>query len=338
MPLKLDKRDGSPYWYIRGTVRGKSVRESTGTADREAAEAVRIQREAQLLERSVYGARAVATFAEVMTDYLNHGGEARYLVRLLDHFGTTPIAKIDQSAIDLAARKLYPGRAPATLNRQVYTPMSAVLTHAAKRGLADPPRLDRPRQPKGRVRWLTTEEAERLIDAAAPHLRPLLIFLIGTGARLSEALYLDWRNVNLERAHVMFLDTKNGEDRGVPLNSRVVETLAALPHRDGAVFRTQKGLPYAIREGGGGQIKNAFRGACRRAGIENFSPHDCRHTWATWHYTTHRDLKALKELGGWKSLAMVDRYTHLNTDHLRDQIDRFPWAVRPKSAQSMDGT
>ena len=82
---------------------------------------------------------------------------------------------------------------------------------------------------------------------------------------------------------------------------------------------------------GGGQIKTAFRGACRRAGIANFTPHDCRHTWATWHYVANRNLKALMELGGWKSEAMVMRYAHVNTDHLRASIAALP---STKSAQA----
>ncbi|MEE8455658.1 MAG: tyrosine-type recombinase/integrase, partial [Limibaculum sp.] len=52
------------------------------------------------------------------------------------------------------------------------------------------------------------------------HLRPLVTFMLYTGARASEALYLDWVNVDLGRAHVVFPETKNGEPRGVPLHSR----------------------------------------------------------------------------------------------------------------------
>jgi hypothetical protein len=53
-------------------------------------------------------------------------------------------------------------------------------------------------------------------------MRPLVIFLFYTGARLSEALYLSWREVDLASKQVRFLDTKNGTDRGVPLHARVV--------------------------------------------------------------------------------------------------------------------
>ena len=67
-------------------------------------------------------------------------------------------------------------------------------------------------------------------------------------------------------------------DRGVPLHPRVVALLTALEAQEGGVFRRPDGLPYERKTDGGGQIKTAFAGACRRAGIANFTPHDCRHT------------------------------------------------------------
>jgi integrase len=205
--------------------------------------------------------------------------------------------------------------------------MSAVLKHAAARGLCEWRQIVRPSQPKGRVRWITQGEANRLIAMCSPHLRPLVIFLFYTGARLSEALYLDWRDVDLQRQEpqVTFHDTKNGESRGVPLHPRAIASIAKLPSREGFVFRRPDGLPYERKADGGGQIKTAFKGACRRAGIVKFSPHACRHTWATWHYMANRDLRALMELGGWKSEKMVLRYTHVNTEHLAASIAALPW-------------
>jgi integrase len=336
MSLKLIKRD--PYFHLRGTVRGVTVRETTGCTEREDAEAVRIKREAEIVERSIFGRNASATFLEAAVMYLEAGGEARYVEPLTNHFGTTKLARIDQTASDNAARVLYDQAAPSTLNRQVYTPVGAILHFAAERKLCEWRTIRRPKQPKGRVRWLESDEANKLIEACSPHLKPLVIFLFYTGARLSEALYLDWRDVDLSRRQVSFTDTKNGESRGVPLHDRVLVAFANLPHREGAVFRRPAskvkplGEPYKVKREGGGQIKTAFRGACRRAGITDFTPHDCRHTWATWHYAANRNLKALMELGGWKSEAMVMRYVHVNSDHLRDSIEALPSGA--KSAQS----
>ena len=324
MSIKIYARPGRNALYLRGTVRGQRVFESTGTSDPAVAEEIRIKREAELLHRSVHGVGVTATFAEAAIGYMEAGGERRYLGPLIQYFGKTKLVAINQDAIDRAARVLKPDAGPATINRQIYTPMSAVLKRAAKSDLCEYRPIARPKQPVGRVRWLKSHEAEQLIAACATHMAPLVIFLLWTGARLSEALYLDWRDIDLHRRQVWFVNTKNDEARGVPLHGRVCEAIAKLEHRTGAVFLTHEGKPYARRAGGGGQIDTGFGAACARAGIKDFTPHDCRHTWATWHYAANRDLGKLMELGGWKSVVMVMRYAHVNTEHLRASIDQLP--------------
>ena len=155
--------------------------------------------------------------------------------------------------------------------------------------------------------------------------------MLYTGARTGEALYLNWKNVDLSRCHVQFLKTKNQQPRGVPLHPLVVSALAALPHREGEVFRRPDGSPYCRPIAGnlsdtsaGSRIKTAFQGACRRAGISDLHPHDLRHTFATWHYRANRDLSALQKLGGWKTLSMVMRYAHTNVSEHAHTIYKFP--------------
>lgn len=334
MPLKLVRRHGSPYWYLRGSVRGIRVDESTGLGDKGKAEEVRIKRESEILTQSIHGDSAVRKFADAALSYMTAGGDGSRLDPILAYFGPKKLlAHIGQAEIEACARKLCPNGSAATQNRQVYTPISAVLHHAARLKWCAKPVIARPKgHDQERVRWITYEEAERLIAAAAPHIRPLLIFLLSTGARLSEALYLEWDDVDLGRAHVVFRPTdargiKTDEARGVPLPPRAVAELANLPwDRKGFVFRRPAGkikttgrvwLPYESRDGkGGGQIKTAWAGMLRRAGITDFSPHDCRHTWATWHYRANRDVSALMALGGWTTPKMVFRYTHINASHL----------------------
>jgi integrase len=329
VPLRLVRRPKSPHWIIRGTVRGIRIEESAGTDNKKIADEIRAKRESEILTQSIYGRRATTTFGQAALSYFENGGNTRFLDPVLRHFGTMPLAKIDQDAIDKGARKLYPSAADATRNRQFYTPVSAVLRHAARRGLCSPLILERPQSSPERVRWLTPVEANRLIDACAHHLRPLVIFLLYTGARVGEALWLDWRDVDLKRRHVTFPKTKNGEARGVPLHERVVIALANFHHRDGEVFRRPDGRPYERSRGtedlsAGTRIKTAFKAACRRAGIADCHPHDCRHTWATWHYAANRNLGALQRLGGWKSVRMVMRYAHSNVSEFQQTIDRLP--------------
>lgn len=330
MPLKLVRRPRSPNWIIRGSLRGVRVEESTGTGNRAAAEEIRAKREAEILAGSIYGHRATATFAGAALSYLENGGARRFTAPVIAHFGTMPLAKIGQDALDRGAKKLYPDASPATRNRQFYAVASSILHHAAKRGWCPKPIIERPALPAGRIRWLTIDEADRLIAACSDHLRPLVIFMLYTGARAGEALWLDWRDVDLARAHVSFPKTKNGDARGVPLHPRAIAALANLGGRNSSeVFRRPDGMPYerpkrADDTSAGTRIKTAFRAACRRAEITNFHPHDCRHTWATWHYASNRDLPGLMKLGGWKSERMVMRYAHVNVGELQHTIDRLP--------------
>jgi integrase len=329
VPLDLKRRPKSPYWIIRGTLRGIRVEESTGTSDKRIAEEIRAKRESEILAQSVYGRRATATFAAAALSYLEQGGSKRFTAPVISHFGTTPLARIDQDALDRGAKRLYPDASPSTRNRQFYAIASSILHHAARRGWCPPPIIERPSTPPGRIRWLTIDEADRLITACNDHLRPLVIFMLYTGARTGEAQWLDWRDVDLSRAHVHFPKTKNGDARGVGLHQRAVAALANLKGRTGEVFRRPDGRPYsrprsADDTSAGTRIKNAFKGACRRAGIVDFHPHDCRHTWATWHYTHNRDIGGLMKLGGWKSERMVMRYAHVNVGELQHTIDKLP--------------
>jgi integrase len=341
MPLKIVNRPRTPVLYLRGSVRGIRVTESTGVTDRRLAEEIRIKREAELLQQSIHGRRATTTFAEAAVSYLElggrhgTGGSKRFMDKVLDYFNTTPLSKISLDAIEKGARVTYPKASPATRNRQFITPTVAVLRHGAKRGWCATPIVERPRAPAGVVRWLTPEEADCLLAASAAHLRLLVTFLLYTGARIGEALWLNWRQVDLGRGHVSFLKTKNSEARGVPLHQDVIVELANLKYREGEVFRKPNGQPYVrprsmTDTSAGSRISTAFRRACRRAGIENFRVHDCRHTWATWHYAANRDLGALMRLGGWKSEKMVLRYAHVNVGELAHTIAALPGRILGK--------
>jgi integrase len=336
MPIILKKRPGCDNIYMWGTHLGVSVRESTRTNDWGQAKVILAKKLKDIFDGHIAGPQPATThFIEAVEKYLAAGGEQRFMQPLIDNIGRVPLAKINQVFVDDLAPKLYPTSQPASLNRMVYTPIIAVLTRAAKSGLCSKPTIERPEKGEPRDRWVTKEEAERLIGEAAPHLRPLVIFLFSTGARMGEALYLDWKNIDLVNRQVNFVHapkqgsrTKTKRSRAVPLGSRVLGELLILRQQhggQGAVFRKHDGAPYSrtqAHRGGGGQIDSAFDGMCRRAGIEDFNPHDCRHTWATWFYKEHRDLQLLQRLGGWASLEHVQRYAHLNVENLADSIEQ----------------
>lgn len=286
---------------------------------------------AEILRTTWHGERRLTrSYAEAVLSYLDaeprsNGEKARHH-RILRALGDVSLSEVNQEAVDRVRRSLLgPEAAPSTVRRGVVTPIRAVLRHAHRRGWCDVPVFEIPKQPQGRTAYLLPAEAARLIFSAAPHLKPLLAFLLGTGARLSEALELNWRDVDLAGGRAIFWRTKGGRRRIAALNPRAILDLAALPDRDGPVFRWETKRPTTKRQGqpmrisayadrerqGGGQIKRAFGGALQRARLSGFTPHDLRHTWASWHYAIHRDLLALKVEGGWSSVALVERYAHL---------------------------
>lgn len=363
MPLRVVRRPGRDLLYVRGTVRGQGCFESTGTSDPEKAEAYRAKREAELWDRSVYGAKAVVSFAAALESYLRAAerpdSTKALASRLLDHFGTTPLARIDQEAVDRAyAALLTPRAGPATRLRAVLTPLRAVLTHAARRGWCALPAFETPRVPRQRTQVLLPDQASALVRAAAPHLRPLLVFLLCTGARMSEALELEWAAVDLRGARAT-LRQKQGTERHADLQPAALAALAALPHRDGRVFRPARHNGRALGEAyrdtgraGGGQIKTGWATACGRAGLPGrwverprpdrpgraatrFSPelrpHDLRHTWASWHFAVHKDMLKLRDDGGWETIRMVERYSKRIGEGHREAILAF-WGAAPSAA------
>jgi integrase len=324
------KTDG---FTILGSVAGVRIRRRAQSTRRTLAREEAAALEVELLRDAWHGQRRGSrSLGEAILNYLAAApravGDRRRLTRILEALGDVSLGTIDQDTVDRCRRLvLAAGASPATMRRGVIVPLRAVLLHAHRRGWCDRPSFEIPREPEGRTRYLLPEEAERLIAAAAPHICTLLIVLLGTGMRMAEALELDWRDVDLQGARAILWpdQTKAKKRRNVTLPPCVIAALANLPHREGAVIRRGDGQPYANRRReGGGQIKTAWKATLRRSRLDpELTPHDLRHTWASWHYALHRDLLALKVAGGWSSVELVERYAHLLPARQESAITRF---------------
>jgi integrase len=354
----FQRAPGGPF-YVRGRVRGQRVYESTGTSDPERAEAYRARRENELWDRAIHGAKAVVTFDAAVRSYLEEHPPSEktkgYVDRLLKHFRGWKLAAIDQEALLEAYKALLgPTVKPATKLRQVLSPLRAVLEHAATLGWCPRPVFKKPVVVQTRSHFLRPEQATLLVQAAAPHLRPMLVFLLCTGCRLDEALNLKWTEVDLRGGQVIVWQKQGSAghenaERYIDVPARALAALASLAHRDGYVFRPPKrkikgkmALPDRYREGSdsGGHIKAAWATACRDAGlpghwrewvpkgktktmrafVPDITPHDLRHTWATWHGCVHKDMRRLMEDGCWSNYKTVTRYAKKMPDAYRDEI------------------
>jgi integrase len=309
MPLKLiPPRPGNPNWQIRGSyLHVKRLYRSTGTPEKRIAEQA-LKKLKRDIESGAFAAETGPTFASAALSYIRAGGEKRFLGPLSEYFQMTPLTKIDQAAIDAAADAIKPDADPATRNRQVYTPVSAILKHAGVEK-----RLRRPKGASGkrRLHWLRPEQLFALFDAAeAVDVRfgALLVFLFYSGCRLSEALRLEWADVDLPASSAFIRQTKPGPPRPVFLPPAVVASLAGLPiiPGDPRVFRLCKNthlyrLLYRTEELSGVKLPDGI------------SFHITRHSYAAlMRRVAGLDTSGLIATGAWKSADAARIYEHLD--------------------------
>lgn len=267
------------------------------------------------------------TFAEGVSDYIDGGGELRFLARPLEHFGETRLGDIDQAAMGCAASSLYPGAKPATIKRNLFVPVNAVINYAK------PKPLQAPKGEGRRTVWLWPDQVERLIQAATtnknPHLAAIITGLAGCGFRTSEVFKIDGRrDIHLAKSFVRLPGTKNGDWREVHLIGRVVAAWSTLSTvgQPGPLFRRFDGLEFKPRKGRGGQIRHPFASCVEQAGLDPklITPHVMRHTWATWFYAVTSNEMWLKQQGGWNSNE-YQRYTKPAPARLKDEVLAHGW-------------
>lgn len=263
--------------------------------------------------------------------YVKAHGETRYLDPILAHFGDKPLSEIDQEAVEDAAVELYPAATAQTRNRQVFTPVSAILKHA---GIKRP--FQRPKGWRGsrRVDWLWPEQAIPLIQVAEekwPEFGILLTVMLYTGLRLTEALSLEVDKVRLTEEFAYVPDTKNGEPRSVYLPPVVVAALARHPRgmdRPGArVFRYHKS----------GRLYELLDKAATAAGVvipPDVAFHIFRHSWATWmRRFGGLDTSGLVATGAWRDRTSAARYEHVVVNEDARRAAMLPTTVPAKSVE-----
>lgn len=293
--LRLYQRGA--VWWIDGTVSGTRIRESTRETVRKEAEAYASRREIEERKRAEFGDEAVLTFGAATGLYLDAGKSDRYLAPIFQKWERRLVKDIKPGHVQDLARELYPKAGPATRNRQVISPVQAIINHCAKRGMCSPIRVERFFVPTPKRRVADADWLAAFMAHAKPHLGALAQFMAMTGARISEATALDWPQVDLTAGTAYLGKTKNGDPRIAQLPPPLVTTLANLPgKRAGRVFL------YKDRSG----CQTPWKTAEKRAGIEHIPPHDAgRRLFATSMIQAGIDPVTVAKAGGWKSVRMV---------------------------------
>lgn len=350
MPLKLTRRNEAGNWYIRGTVRGQSIYESTGTRDAALAEDIRIKTEAKLLAESIHGKKAFVTFEEAASAYIAAGGSSRFLLDyskatgkargLVPHFRNRLLKDLGQDDLDRAARALYPKASAETRNRQCYTPFIAVWNHVVPSQWADKRDWRRPRKAKGTN--VTTMKKQRagnkpveygraalFVSEMTPAAAQIMTALFYTAMRPIELFTLEAHEVDIAGRWIVLDKTKTGEPRGVPIHEFIVPLFEALVERGGILFRSHKGTPYPPTEEFGGQISKAVTSARQRLAkrgivINDISAYTGRHSVSTQLVVSGIHPHIKDQILGHAATSMSRHYTHVPQAPLIEAINTLP--------------
>lgn len=244
------------------------------------------------------------------------------------HIGGIHVTKLLASEISeckelLATEKIMKGKTECTrgnntVNKYIMC-ISAVLTYAVKEleviDVNPCSKVKLMPKPNGRIRFLALDEIEHLKVACREHSDMLYIFfllLLTTGARYSEVLNLRLENFDSKNKAVHYIDTKNGENRGVSLDRSLVNLIERYLKdnniSEGYIFINKKtGKLWYIR----GLLLKAIK----QAGLTDFHIHDNRHTTASYIAMSGGSLLDIAEILGHKSLVMARRYSHLTQNH-----------------------
>jgi integrase len=329
MPVR--KRKDSPVYFIDlRKPDGSRVRRSAGTTNRKEAQEYHDKLKHELWRALKRGEKPLHTFDDAALRYLKEQtrkadyetkvGHVRHFRaalgghRLLDTLTRDEImaALPDQDRRTTRAKAL----SNATRNRYLAT-IRAMLNDAAGEWewMDRAPKLEDLPESGKRVRWITRDEAQRLLRAInTDWMRDVTVFGLATGLRQANILELEWSQVDLvkRRAWVHPDQAKARKAIGIPLNQDAVEVIRRQLGKHERFVFVRNGDPIECWD------VHQWQAACKRAGIENFRFHDVRHTWASWHVQNGTPLNRLMELGGWSSYEMVLRYSHLAPEHLAE--------------------
>tara|TARA_Y100001973_G_C5164864_1_gene315537 strand:+ start:266 stop:1276 length:1011 start_codon:yes stop_codon:yes gene_type:complete len=299
MRLEIIWRKG--WAHIHGTAPdGTRVRQSARTRDAKQAEEQRAALEAKLWKAHHYGPESVMTFDDGALQYAKAGKDTRFLLQITKQLQGVKLKDVDNALAHDTAKKLYPSASNATLNRQVITPIRAVMNYCAAHHRGPLVRITSYPITKPKRKAVGPEYLEKMRPHLPKRLYVLMLFLHQTGRRVSDAVgmepsWIDGRSVQIPK-------TKNGDPAHVIMTDHLADLVNSLEPRHGRVFG------YTRKD----SIYPTLRRAAKKAGVEYLGTHQPgRHSFATTLHDAGWQSSAIAAAGGWKSVRLVaDTYEH----------------------------
>lgn len=306
-------------WYADfTTASGKRIRRSLGTTDKQAAEELHDKLKYQQWRIERIGEKPKHSWDEACVRWLKEKGQKKSIDKDISRMRNLPELRgmlLDDITRDFV-QQIVDKKDCSGANKNRYIALIRAILNRAMREwewIDNIPYFSMYSEPKKRVRWLTPDEAKRLIAAAPPYMAQMIKFSLATGLRQRNVLTLKWQQVDLERCVCWYYadETKSGRALGVSLNDIAMQVLNEQQGKHSEfVFLNGRNKPDTKIH------SEIWAKVLAKAEIENFRWHDLRHTWASWLIQRGVPLAALQEMGGWETPSMVQRYAHLAPEHL----------------------
>ncbi|MCA3248717.1 MAG: site-specific integrase [Azospirillum sp.] len=363
-PARLTQLTEGGTWYICWHDGTRDRRRSTRTRDRrqaEAALAAHIAADGKPADRrndalgAAPRAQTDVAIADVLATYLESFPDgapsaataAVHVTHLVGYFGTQSVSAVTQAACtvgyprfraDANARRLRRTSPapikPGTLRRELTTLQAALQLAVREARLINAPTVTLPAVPPPRERWLSSEEANALLDAADGHVRLFIELGLSTGARTAAILDLTWPQIDLVHNRIDF----NPPGRPQTTKRRPFVKINAPLHaaltraREAAKVEAEKAkrppCPYVVNYCGAriGSVKRALARAITKAGLptrgwDRVTAHVLRHTFATWSAQAGEPMHDIAGALGLSQPRTLEIYAHHHPDYLGGAAD-----------------
>jgi site-specific recombinase XerD len=330
------KRGDSSLYWMSVSIKGRKVQKSLETKDRELAKDIEAKIRVQIKEGKYFDQPIgnEKTFEQLVSKFLkehaptvsqsqqrSYATSSKHLIKFFGEMNLMSISPKDITEYKLLRREA--GLKGATINREL-SMLSKSFNVAIREWewLTSNPvsRVSKEKEDNERDRWLTTAEEVSLLENSPEWLRDIILFNLHTGLRQDELLSLTWDRVDVFRKTILITGTKNGKPRTIPLNKTALGILESkakvISIRSKIVFHSNSGTKIDKHN-----LRRAFVIAMKKAGIEDFTYHGLRHTFATRLAQSGVDLYKISKLLGHKDIKTTQRYAHHCPDSLRDGVE-----------------
>lgn len=322
--MALYKR-GPLYWASFTAPDGTRVRCSTGTSDRQKAQEFFDKLKHESWRVSHMGEKPRHTWDEAALLWLKEKSDKksiesdismlRYITPVFRGKYLDDVKRADIVSFGEAKRK----ESSASRANRYLALIRSIMNRAVRvwEWLDKAPTVTLYKEPKRRIRYLTPDQIQRLMQELPAHQKPVVAFALLTGLRKSNILHLRWSQVDMANRTISISgnEMKNGNEHTVPLSYAALQIVISQIGKNQEYVFTYKGRPMQNIN------TRAFRNALTRAGISDYRFHDNRHTWASTLVQNGTSLYELQEMGAWQSAEMVKRYAHLAPGKLKENAE-----------------